>query len=338
MNNLTNEYMRKSVFTLCLLLVWSMAVLADNPVESTSTATITFFRTPSSLLPGKFSVSADKKVRFAKGNLQYLASQNLWRIAEHQWDVIGDAAGNSTSENRGSQSYWIDLFGWGTSGWSGGGNASYQPWIIGASNTYGPTLSQMAAEASWGDNSSTEKYDWGTYIFNSSLDEGYRVLTHNEWAYIFGVLLVEGNYTGRTNAAQLYGMGSLYGRNGLFLLPDNWNWSNVSAQTTAVGFTWTPSSTATNFDNNAIPDTDSGKELWEAMEALGAVFLPCCGYRTTHSASISNPNSSFHYWSSTAYNANEAYCVRYNSNSWTPDVSRERSFGFAVRLVQDFGE
>ncbi len=57
-----------------------------------------------------FSVSSTKKVVFSPGNLQYNASTNTWRFAEHQWDVVG-------SDNESiSASYdgWIDLFGWGT--------------------------------------------------------------------------------------------------------------------------------------------------------------------------------------------------------------------------------
>ena len=41
------------------------------------------------VLNGIFSVSATKKVRFTRGNLQYQASTNLWRFAEHQYDYVG---------------------------------------------------------------------------------------------------------------------------------------------------------------------------------------------------------------------------------------------------------
>ena len=42
-------------------------------------------------LNGVFSVSPTKKVVFSKGNLQYRASTNTWRFAEHQYDIIGEA-------------------------------------------------------------------------------------------------------------------------------------------------------------------------------------------------------------------------------------------------------
>ena len=63
-----------------------------------------------------FSVAEGHQVLFSPGNLQYLASTGEWRFAQHQWDVVGNAAGNTTAQadGRDSQPYWIDLFCWGT--------------------------------------------------------------------------------------------------------------------------------------------------------------------------------------------------------------------------------
>ena len=52
-------------------------------------------------LPGKFSVSASKKVWFSQGNLKYTGS---WAFHTNQYDMIGNSNG---TDNR-------DLFGWGT--------------------------------------------------------------------------------------------------------------------------------------------------------------------------------------------------------------------------------
>ena len=83
-------------------------------------------------LSGVFSVSDTKQVQFSQGNLQYQASTNTWRFAENQWDYVGTQipdqyghAGGTVigSDNSNiSQTYsgWIDLFGWGTSGWNNG--------------------------------------------------------------------------------------------------------------------------------------------------------------------------------------------------------------------------
>ena len=54
-----------------------------------------------------FSVSADKKVYFSKGNLQYQASTGTWRFAENQYDIIGEDNANISSTYSG----WIDSSG-----------------------------------------------------------------------------------------------------------------------------------------------------------------------------------------------------------------------------------
>jgi hypothetical protein len=48
---------------------------------------------------GAFSVSSNKSVYFARGNLQYNDSTNTSRFAEHQWDI--------------AEGGWTDLFEWG---------------------------------------------------------------------------------------------------------------------------------------------------------------------------------------------------------------------------------
>ena len=57
-----------------------------------------------------FSVSSSKKVIISKGNLQYKASADTWRFAEHQYDMIGAANANIGPNYSG----WIDLFNYGT--------------------------------------------------------------------------------------------------------------------------------------------------------------------------------------------------------------------------------
>ena len=44
---------------------------------------------PGGALSGLFSVSATQQVHFSQGNLQYQASTNTWRFAEHQYDYVG---------------------------------------------------------------------------------------------------------------------------------------------------------------------------------------------------------------------------------------------------------
>ncbi|MBP5725116.1 MAG: hypothetical protein J6X18_16275, partial [Bacteroidales bacterium] len=100
----------------------------------------------------EFSVSDSTKVYFSQGNLQYQASTGTWRFAEHQYDMIGSDNSNISS----SYSGWIDLFGWGTSGWNSGANA-YQPYSTSTSysdyypgGSYSNDLTGSYANADWG--------------------------------------------------------------------------------------------------------------------------------------------------------------------------------------------
>ena len=97
-------------------------------------------------LSGIFTVnSSGKKVRFSRGNLQYKASIGIWRFALNQYDFVGGTyssvqygnvynegvSGTRSTHNSISASYagWIDLFGWGTSGWkSDAYNTRYLPY------------------------------------------------------------------------------------------------------------------------------------------------------------------------------------------------------------------
>ena len=140
---------------------------------------------PDGALPGLFSVSATKQVHFSQGNLQYQASTNTWRFAEHQYDYVG-------SDNRSiSSTYsgWIDLFGWGT-----GSN---------------PTLSSSYPE------------DYGTFVdwgSNAIINGGnttnlWRTLTSAEWEYLLNT---------RPGASSKLGSGNINGVGGLIILPDSW--------------------------------------------------------------------------------------------------------------------
>ncbi|MBR5436140.1 MAG: hypothetical protein IK120_04675 [Muribaculaceae bacterium] len=116
-----------------------------------------------------FSVSADKQIYFSQGNLQYQASTDTWRFAEHQYDMIGDDNANISSTNSG----WIDLFGWGTSGYNG-----KNPYMTSTKpSDYGDGDIDIAGTS----------YDWGVYnkISNGGNQAGlWRTLTNDEWQYL----------------------------------------------------------------------------------------------------------------------------------------------------------
>lgn len=61
---------------------------------------------------GAFSVSADKQVTFAPGNLQYHLGDKKWQLAANQSDIVGQL--DSTNGVHSKYLGWIDLFDWKT--------------------------------------------------------------------------------------------------------------------------------------------------------------------------------------------------------------------------------
>ena len=255
---------------------------------------------PDGALPGLFSVSATKQVHFSQGNLQYQASTNTWRFAEHQYDYVGtqtaDRYGNyggnvSGSDNRSiSSTYsgWIDLFGWGT-----GSN---------------PTLS------------STSYMDYGTFVDwgSNPISNGgntvnqWRTLTIAEWNYLLNT---------RTDASSKRGTGNINGVGGLIILPDSWTLPSECSFTS--GFT------TYDWAHNSYTLAQ-----WAQMEAAGAVFLPAAGNRYgTNDNYVGNLGN---YWSSTPFNESSAYYMYFYSNDLNVIFSNFRGYGFSVRPVLDY--
>ncbi|MCQ2605785.1 MAG: DUF1566 domain-containing protein [Bacteroidales bacterium] len=241
-----------------------------------------------------FSVSSTKKVCFSQGNLQYQASTKTWRFAEHQYDMIGDANKNISSTYNG----WIDLFGWGTSGY----NSKYPYMTSTDYNDYGVVVDKYADIAG-------TNYDWGVYnkISNGGNTAGmWRTLTYNEWNYV----LKE-----RTDASSLNGSATVNGVKGMILLPDNW--------TTPKGITF--KSGMNGFDSNTYSTSE-----WSKMEVNGAIFLPAAGYR--HGTDVYRVGSCGSYWSSTAGGSYDAYCLNFYSGD--AYMYYDRYNGRSVRLVR----
>lgn len=170
---------------------------------------------PSSVINAKFSVSSTKRVYFSKGNLQYWARYNIWRFAEHQWDIVGDANNKAISSTFDG---YIDLFGWGTSGHSftSGYGSAYQPWSTSNVDThYGPTDGTSGLTGTY------TQGDWGTNI-----GPGWRTLTKDEWTYLFKTRTVNGG-TGNDHS---YTIGqSLNGILGIVIYPDNYTGSTYTS-------------------------------------------------------------------------------------------------------------
>ena len=203
-------------------------------------------------LTGDFSVSETEKVRFSKGNLQYQASTNTWKFAEHQWDYVGEGNTNASASYDG----WIDLFSWGTSGYNHGA-ACYQPWFITwQSGQFSPAA---YAQNSFDLGDDNGQADWGyNAISNGGNQEmQWHSLTNSEWDYI-----LNNRYTA---TGIRYSKAVVNGINGVVLLPDDWDSSVYELNNT--------NNETAPFNANNIT-----QEAWSGiLEPNGAVFLPAAG-------------------------------------------------------------
>ena len=158
-------------------------------------------------MEGEFSVSATKKVQFAKGNLRYegdrYGMEAKWSMAPQQYEIFGE--GNVDGSTPASPR---DLFCW-----------SNTDTRYGIYNYY------------YDSEENTQQYfqgdftDWGT---NSKLlavlGAGWSTLNKDEWTYLL---------TERENAATLKAFATVNNVKGLILLPDDWTGGAPAATYTA---------------------------------------------------------------------------------------------------------
>ena len=298
------------------------------------------FQVENGILPGIFSVSDSTTIHFSQGNLQYQASTNTWRFAEHQIDVIGN---NIYISHSAEYNKWIDLFGWATSGFDNTAIDSlavnYQPWTISneynsncPDNPFGYGFSRFSLDTIIIDTISIDSihidtiaidfsidstnYDWG--IYNSITNGGgqdslWRTLTAEEWNYLIFK---------RNNAENLYGVATIEGVNGIILLPDSW--------VTPQGIIF-KSGLGNAFGNEYFSKNNYNTNKWNKMQLAGAVFLPACGYR--NGAEIGNVNTTGVYWTTTCKEQNNPQYLYFCSNYLSLTHGYNPYYGQAVRLV-----
>lgn len=267
---------------------------------------------------GQFSISGGKKVFFSQGNLQYQASSNTWRFAENQYDYVGWTGGNNTSSGRDTQSAWIDLFGWGTSGSAPAGGTARAPYYN--STNYDDYVNTITTDGtSWGENS---EWDWGhNAISNGGNTAGtWRTLTNDEWLYLFGM---EGNDMEKDGHARYrkYFRATVNDVLGVVLLPDDVDESvvpGIPAESSR--------GKASTFAGNTYTIS-----AWAPLEAKGCVFLPAAGQRS--GSELGYVNKYCYYWSSTSrvgWGQRRAYYV----DEMGPSLDSQRDYGYSVRLVR----
>jgi len=255
-------------------------------------------------LKGHFTINANgDKVVFSSGNLQatYNGSAWSWGFAAHQWDYIGNAAGNT---NVTGEEPWIsapgtvDLFGWST-----------------AATYFGIHNSQD------GNTFSGDFVDWGTNI-----GTGWRTLSKGEWQYLLNTRTAS-TIGSTTNArfAKAYLFGTTHGA---ILFPDSYTHPTDVASPTGIN----------DISNTALwNDNTYSAEDWAKMEAAGAVFLPAAGLRYFYSGELTNFNWIGYYQSSslgTDGNAYNPYTMAVAWDNMGNDYYNSRADRFSVRLVK----
>lgn len=224
-----------------------------------------------------FSVSVTDKVLFSSGNLQFNPAANTWRFAEKQYDIIGDGNQNISNIYNG----WLDLFGWGTSGYNG-----CYPWL---------SVIDNAAYGDGANNITGTMYDWGLYIDINNTQGEWRTLTKAEWAYVID---------SRNNASCLRSRATIMGVHGLILLPDNW------VKPEGIGFV----EDAISWSANSYNESE-----WTIMEESHAVFLPAAGDR--YETTINSFNNVGGYWSTNSGGNIGAYYFMFSESNYSSTLS-----------------
>ena len=287
--------------------VRAYAVSANGTVYGDD-ASFTTMDVPSGAINSLFSVSESQQVYFSQGNLQYQASTDTWRFAENQFDYIGNANDNISSTYSG----WIDLFGWGTSGYYHGATC-YQPWSTSLNNGHYYAYGNSAYNL----NNHTGQADWGYNPISNgdNLVNYWRTLTQSEWDYVFN--------TRATTSGIRFVKAQVSYVDGVILLPDNWNNSIYSLNDTNDG--------DAPYNSNTISISQ-----WTILENAGAIFLPAAGIR--HNTTTINTGSIGYYWSATHSNNNNSYVygVFFNDGYLNTTNDYSRYYGRSVRLVANF--
>ena len=221
-------------------------------------------------LDGLFKVSDNKIIRFSQGNLQYLANDgngmSKWQFAENQTDAISDDDNKTISQ---TSEKWINLFGYGTSGWYSGAQ-EYQPYTCNDES-----INYLQASMT-GPNANA---DWGVYnaIYNGGNTHGmWRTLTTEEWNYLFfGRGGTEAESKKRFAEATI--ICNSYSARGVIILPDNWK--ITTSDLSAAGIHNFLTGNQGNGSETGYAVNVLTSDQWEFMERNGAVFLPADGYR-----------------------------------------------------------
>ena len=263
-----------------------------------------------------FSVADRHQVLFSPGNLQFCTTgsrataegtaSGTFRFAQHQYDYLGEANAMVSDTNTG----WIDLLTWGSSGW------------------HVSPCSEKDGDYDIESLCGSEAYaDWGVYnAIGSDAPGTWRTLTRDEWDYLINrraASTVDGTDSAR------YAEATVCGVKGLILFPDRFE--RPESIDSIVGINL--NSFTLHFADNVYT-----VEQWALMEKAGAVFLPAAGFRGgTWLSTIGEGGS---YWASTCNADRQAYALLFIDGvvnaSAECTYEKDRGYGRSVRLVKDF--
>ena len=252
------------------------------------------------------------KVRFSRGNLQYQASTNTWRFAEHQWDYVGEANSNISSSYTG----WIDLFGWATSGLNTGAR-TYQPWST--STDWSSYVIDGSAGYQWRNN---QNADWGNNrISNGGNQAGvWHTLSRDDWNCLLSERSAS-TINGVANARYIKAI--VNGVNGLVLFPDTFTMPSGINNPSEINSDSAP------YNSNTYTESQ-----WSQMEDAGCIFLPAAGER--HGTDVYDAGEYGIYWTcSPSSQSSMAHRISFGDDSMVYGYN-DRYFyiGYSVRLVK----
>lgn len=277
--------------------------------EVNFTTADSIFTPPAGAAPGLFSVEEGRQVYFSQGNLQYRASTDTWRFAEHPYDFAGDGNLKMSPDNDG----WIDLFAWATSGYDHGA-VNYQPWSRikdvrsdPLSYAYGKPDSPLYAEDG--------RADWGyNRIVNGGDEEGqWRTPRVSEWVHLL--------FIRNTASGVRFAKASVVGVNGVILLPDQWKTSVY------------PLNSVNREEASYASNTVSLSDWKQRLAPAGAAFLPDAGVFSIDGILTVMGG----YYTSDAA-ATDAWHFLLADDSIVFDTRGHRGDWLSVRLVRDVGE
>lgn len=257
-------------------------------------------------LPGVFSVSKTRQIQFSPGVLQYRASTDTWRFASSQLEYMKEKNNNISPTYNG----WIDLFGYGTSGYDG--KMPYQ------------TSTNRSDYAPTGDDGITgTEYDWGIHcqIENGGPKGSWRLPTNDDWYWI---LSRRENFL---NLATLVYVDTLAG---LLVFPDGWeNTTGIQLQFPTVIL----------LENGENPDLAEHnhitKSQFKQFERMGAIFMPAIGFRQKSYYYYYRHGVSQYWTSNSLYAGESPWALRIWEGNAACHSVYANYYGYYVRLVKD---